>query len=151
MGLGLVVLAVALVMWLRPAGSDDDARAGVAPTATDSSEAPPSASSATPPATTSDEAFCDGFRRLAEVQGEFVATGDGGDPAPLRAAADDLVAAGVPQGMSLVARSGYDTLLGGVYDSIGLELDPAAIGAPAAPVTGGDAAFSAYLAQFCPA
>ncbi len=88
---------------------------------------------------------------MAEVQGEFVATGDGGDPAPLRAAADDLVAAGVPQGMSLVARSGYDTLLGGVYDSIGLELDPAAIGAPAAPVTGGDAAFSAYLAQFCPA
>ena len=86
---------------------------------------------------------------MAESQGQFVADDDGGADR-LEAYASALVAQGVPDTMSLPARSGYFTLIDGVYDSIGLELDPGAVGAPAAPVEGGDAAFSQYLTQFCP-
>ena len=52
--------------------------------------------------------------------------------------------------MSIPARSGYYTVISGVYDSIDDDLAPAAVGAPDEPVDGADAAFSSYLRQFCP-
>ena len=39
----------------------------------------------------------------------------------------------------------------GVYDSIGSELAPKAVGAAVTTFEGADAAFTAYLDQYCPA
>lgn len=152
----VAVLAVATaVLVLRPV--DDERVTGTRtdattpPSATTDTAGPaPSSPSVSPPARATDEEFCAGFRLLAESQGQFVSDGgdEGGDR--LRAAADSLVATGVPDAMSLPARSGYYTLMSGVYDTIGLELAPGAVGAPGEPVDGGDAAFSSYLGQYCP-
>jgi hypothetical protein len=140
LALGVLALVALVVLVQRPAGdvgTDEPARA---PEETTSSPAAP--------AVAGDEEFCAGFRALADSQAQFVAGSS--DEAALAASADALVDTGVPAGMSLPARSGYYTLIGSVYDSIGLDLEPAAVGAPADPVDGGDAAFSAYLQQSCP-
>jgi hypothetical protein len=144
LGLALVVVVAVAVFFLRPGGDSSDP----APSGGDSASAAPSASG--PPPVATDEEFCSEFRLLAESQGTFVSSGET-DPGPLRDAADALVAVGVPESMSLPARAGYYTLIDGVYDSIGDSLDPAAVGAPGKAVNGGDAAFSAYLTEFCPA
>ena len=148
------VLAVATAVFvLRPVddervtGTDTDVT--TAPSASTSSPSPTSPSVA-PPARATDEEFCAEFRLLAESQGQFVSSGDDEAVDRLRTSADSLVEAGVPDAMSLPARSGYHTLISGVYDSIGLELAPEAVGAPSEPVEGGDAAFSSYMGQYCP-
>lgn len=150
----VAVLAVATAVFvLRPV---DDKR--VSGSATDATTAPsatpsgpsPTAPSVSPPATATDEEFCAEFRLLAESQGQFVSTGDDAASDRLRASADSLVATGVPDAMSLPARSGYYALISGVYDAIGLELAPEAVGAPGEPVEGGDAAFSSYMGRYCP-
>ena len=148
----VAVLAVATaVLVLRPVDDETVTGAGTeATTAPSAATSSPSPTSPPVPPPATDEEFCAGFRLLAESQGQFVSSG--GDEASdrLRASADSLVAAGVPDAMSLPARSGYYTLMSGVYDTIGLELAPAAVGAPDEPVDGGDAAFSSYLGQYCP-
>jgi hypothetical protein len=145
-----VVLAMAVilaaVLLFRPG---DDEEPGSTPAPTGSSSA---SSSAVPtPATTSEEAFCAAFRRLAAAQGQYVATPDERAIEVLRAAADDLVSGGVPETMSLPARGGYHTVVEGVYETVGLSLDRSAVGALDEPVSGEEAAFSSYLTQFCPA
>lgn len=140
LGLGVLALVVLVVLVQRPAedtGADQ-------PSATPE----PTTSAPAAPAVATDEDFCAGFRALADSQAQYVA--GAADEAALQESADALVETGVPDGMSLPARSGYFTLVGSVYDSIGLDLEPAAVGAPAESVEGGDAAFSAYLQQSCP-
>lgn len=139
LAVGVLALVALIVLVQRPAGdsANEPARA------TEETTSSPAA-----PAVASDEKFCAGFRALAESQAQFVAGAV--DEAALEESADALVETGVPAGMSLPARSGYHTLIGSVYDSIGLGLEPGAVGAPAEPVGGGDAAFSAYLQQSCP-
>lgn len=147
------MLAVATAVFvLRPV--DDETVSG---SATDATTAPsattspsPTAPSVSPPARATDEEFCAEFRLLAESQGRFVSSGDDAATDRLRASADSLVATGVPDAMSLPARSGYYALISGVYDSIGLVLAPEAVGAPGEPVEGGDAAFSSYMGRYCP-
>ena len=145
LALGVLALVALIVLVQRPAGDagTDEPAATSEPTASE-----PTASERGAPAVASDEEFCAGFRALADSQAQFVA--GSGDEAALAESADALVDTGVPAGMSLPARSGYHALIGSVYDSIGLDLEPAAVGAPANPVDGGDAAFSAYLQQSCP-
>jgi hypothetical protein len=140
LAVGVLALVALIVLVQRPAGdsgTDEPARA------TEETTSSPAA-----PAVASDEKFCAAFRALAESQAQFVAGAV--DEAALEESADALVETGVPAGMSLPARSGYHTLIGSVYDSIGLDLEPGAVGAPAESVDGGDAAFSAYLQQSCP-
>ena len=72
------------------------------------------------------------------------------DEKALRESARALVDTGVPARLSLPARSGYYTLIGGLYDFVGLGLDPAAVGAPDEFIATGEAAFATYLAQSCP-
>lgn len=141
LAVGVLALVGLIVFVQRPAG---DAEPGSTPTST-----PEATTSARPaPAVASDEDFCAGFRALAESQAQFVA--GSADETALEESADELVDTGVPTGMSLPARSGYYALIGSVYDSIGLDLEPEAVGATAESVAGGDAAFSAYLQQSCP-
>jgi hypothetical protein len=140
LAVGVLALVALIVFVQRPAGdSGTDEPAG---TPEETTSAPAA------PAVASDEKFCAGFRALAESQAQLVAGAV--DEAALEESADALVETGVPAGMSLPARSGYYTLIGSVYDSIGLDLEPEAVGAPAESVDGGDAAFSAYLQQSCP-
>ncbi|MFC7363376.1 hypothetical protein [Nocardioides astragali] len=149
----VAVLAVAAAVFvLRPVDDGPVTAAG-----TDATTAPPASTptpspalSVPPPASATDEEFCAEFRRLAESQGQFVSNGGDTSVDRLRASADALVATGVPDAMSLPARSGYYTLISGVYDSIGLELAPEEVGAPGEPVAGGDAAFASYMGQYCP-
>lgn len=143
-----LVAAAVLVFFLAPTDGGD-APAGPAGEASGSTT-PPAADAAAPP-TATDEEFCAGFRLVAERQGVFVGTADETSRRALEEAADDLVVGGVPASMSLPARSGYFTLLSGIYGSIDRGLAPAAVGAPEEAVPDGDAAFSAYLAEFCPA
>ncbi len=140
LAVGVLALVGLIVFVQRPAGDD------AAPAAPDAT--PTSTPTSAAPAVATDEDFCAGFRALADSQAQYVA--GAADEAALQESADALVETGVPDGMSLPARSGYFTLVGSVYDSIGLDLEPAAVGAPAESVEGGDAAFSAYLQQSCP-
>jgi hypothetical protein len=140
LAVGVLALVALVVLVQRPAGDTGSDE----PTATPE----PTASAPTAPAVASEEEFCAGFRSLADSQAQFLA--GSADEAALQESADALVGTGVPAGMSLPARSGYYTLVGSVYDSIGLSLEPEAVGAPAESVDGGDAAFSAYLQQSCP-
>jgi hypothetical protein len=142
---GVLALVALIVLVQRPAG---DAEPDSTPTATPTATPEETTEERAAPAVASDEEFCDGFRALADSQAQFVAGSS--DEAALAESADALVDTGVPAGMSLPARSGYYTLIGSVYDSVGLDLGPEAVGAPADPVDGGDAAFSAYLQQSCP-
>ena len=136
---GLLVVAALVVFVVRPTDAPSPAPV------TD----PPS-SSAQPPAQASDEDFCDGFRGLAESQALYLSEGEGAEPDQLRESADALVEIGVPESMSIPARSGYYTVIGGVYESLDDDLAPAAVGAPDEPLDGADAAFSSYLLQYCP-
>lgn len=145
LALGVLALVALVVLVQRPAG---DAGTDGPPATPEPTTSEPSTSERGAPAVASDEEFCDGFRALADSQAQFVAGSS--DEAALAESADALVDTGVPAGMSLPARSGYHTLIGSVYDSIGLDVGPEAVGAPADPVDGGDAAFSAYLQQSCP-
>ena len=142
---GVLALVALIVLVQRPAGDADTDEPPAAPEPTTSE---PTTSERAAPAVASAEEFCDGFRALADSQAQFVAGST--DEAALADSADALVDTGVPAAMSLPARSGYYTLIGSVYDSVGLDLGPEAVGAPADPVDGGDAAFSAYLQQSCP-
>jgi hypothetical protein len=140
LALGVLALVGLIVFVQRPAGDDDAGEPAATPGATTSERAAP--------AVASDEEFCARFRALAESQAQFAAgSTDEGD---LEESADALVDTGVPDGMSLPARSGYYTLIGSVYESIGLDLEPQAVGATAESVDGGDAAFTMYLQQSCP-
>lgn len=140
--LAVAVLAlVALIVFVqRPAGDDTSGEPTATPESTTSERAAP--------AVANDEDFCASFRALAESQAQFAA--GSADEAALEESADALVDTGVPAGMSLPARSGYYTLIGSVYESIGLALEPEAVGATAESVDGGDAAFTMYLQQSCP-
>jgi hypothetical protein len=147
----VVVLIGLVVLVQRPAG--DTAPADPAPAASTQGATPTAPSGPeTPeftgePAVATDAEFCAEFRGLEKLQGRYVA-GDVDEDA-LRESAQALVDAGVPAGLSLSARSGYYTLIGGLYDFVGLGLDPAAVGAPDVPVAGGDEAFTAWLDQSC--
>ncbi|NYE35339.1 hypothetical protein F4692_000443 [Nocardioides cavernae] len=94
-----------------------------------------------------DEEFCAEFRRVDDLQRTY--SRGRADTDDLREAAQALVETGVPAAVSLPARSGYYTLIGGLYDFVGLGLDPAAVGAPDAFVATGEEAFAAYLTQSC--
>ena len=147
LALGLVVVAAVVVFAFRPTTSPRPSSEGrptptTTPTTTASSAAPQVARTPT------DEEFCSQFLLLAYSQGQFVS--DESLSADLQAAARSLVGTGVPDAMSLPARRGYDTMMSGVYESVGLELSPEEVGAPAQPPEGGDAAFSAYMNTFCP-
>ena len=139
---GLLAVAALVVFVARPTDGPSPAPVTDPPS---SSAQPPS-----PPAQASDEDFCGGFRSLAESQALHLSEGEDADPDQLRDAADALVGAGVPASMSIPARSGYYTVISGVYESIEDDLAPAAVGAPDEPVDGADAAFSSYLLQYCP-
>lgn len=143
LGAVLLIITVLIIFVLRPNGSPSTG-------GTPEDAAPADVATSTSPSSTTDEEFCAEFRRLAESQGQFVSGGSVGEE-QLKESADALIGVGIPVNMSLPARSGYFTLVGGVYDSIGLDLDPGVVGAPAAPFEGGDAAFSRYLTQYCPA
>jgi len=143
LALGVLALVALVVFVQRPAG--DDGEAGTTPASTPEETATERAA----PAVASDEDFCAAFRALAESQAQFAA-GSAEEDA-LEESADALVDTGVPAGMSLPARSGYYTLIGSVYESIGLSLEPEEVGATSESVAGGDAAFSSYLQQSCPA
>lgn len=150
---GLVVAIVLVLFVLGPGGEQAPPGAGEDPVgAADPSvsSVPDEAQPTEPPRQATDEEFCAGFVRLANSQGTFVSEGET-RPGPLQEAADDLVAIGVPQSMSLPARTGYHAVISGVYETIGLELPPEAVGAAATAVDGADAAFTAYLDQECPA
>lgn len=143
----LVGGVLVLVLFGRP---DDETSSNDAPAPSPSTSTSASAS-APEPTVASEEAFCAEFRRLAAMQSEYVAAPDQRATELLREAADRLLDVGVPRTMTLPARSGYYTVLEGVYQSIGLSLDPAAVGALDEPPAGSDAAFSSYLSQYCPA
>jgi hypothetical protein len=149
-----VLVLIGLVVFVqRPAG--DTAPAAPEPAA--STQETPAATPSGPetpdftgePAVATDAEFCAEFRGLEELQGQYV-EGEA-DEDDLQEAAQGLVDTGVPAGLSLPARSGYYTLIGGLYDFVGLGLDPAAVGAPDVPVAGGDEAFAAWLDQSCTA
>jgi hypothetical protein len=140
--LALVGLVLTIVLFT---GTRDDPPSTRQPAPAPSSSAVPS------PAVTSEEQFCAEFRRLAAAQTEFTIAPDRRGSELLREAADRLVAVGLPATMTLPARSGYFTLIEGIYQSLGLTLDPASVGALDEPVEGGDDAFSSYLIQYCPA
>jgi hypothetical protein len=142
-GAAVLVGVIVLVLFYRP--GDDDPATGPQPTPTSTP------TSVAPPASPSEEAFCAEFRRLAAAQSEYAAAPDARAIELLRDAADRLVEVGVPETMTLPARSGYFTVIDGVYGSLGLSIEPAAVGALDEPVDGADAAFSSYLIQFCPA
>lgn len=147
----VVVLIGLVVLVQRPAGDTDPAGPQPAASTQETTPAAPSGPE-TPeftgePSVATDAKFCAEFRGLEELQGQYVA-GDVDDDA-LRESAIALVDTGVPAGLSLSARSGYYTLIGGLYDFVGLGLDPAAVGAPDVPVAGGDEAFTAWLDQSC--
>jgi hypothetical protein len=149
----VVVLVGLVVLVQRPAGDRDDP-AAPAPAAS-TQETTPAAPSGpeTPeftgtPVVASVAEFCADFRGLEDLQGQYVA-GDVDEDA-LRESAQALVDTGVPADLSLPARSGYYTLIGGLYDFVGLGLDPAAVGAPDEVIAGGDEALTAWLARSCP-
>lgn len=133
------VAVLVLVFVLRPGDDAEDAPA-------------PDEGPSTSAAVVTDEEFCVGWKELAVAQGGFAADPDGGADA-LRVAADDLLALGVPEQMSPLARAGYLRVMDGVYESLGLRLDPARVeGAGGGePLEGADAAFAGYLAESCPA
>lgn len=154
LGAAIVVVAVLILFVLRPttdprtggaAGNPEnpaDVEAG--------SGAPIEGQASGPPKEATDEEFCAEFVRLAQGQAQFVSEGEA-NPDELERSADALLAAGVPANMSLSARSGFFTLLAGVYETLGMSLAPEAVGAAPAPVEGSDAAFAAYLGAYCPA
>jgi hypothetical protein len=156
-----VVLAVALVALIgliifvqRPAGDIAPAATPVPAESAQPEEAPDTRPSGptTPPFTgevpvATDKDFCAEFRRVDDLQRQY-ASGEVDEEA-LRESAQALVATGVPAGLSLPARSGYYTLIGGLYDFVGLGLDPSAVGAPDAFIATGEEAFATYLAQSC--
>ncbi|PVG81896.1 hypothetical protein DDE18_14375 [Nocardioides gansuensis] len=146
----LMVVGIAVVLLLRPDG-----------TGSPSSEPSPSSSSPTPTETVSpptarrppgERAFCAGFVSLADAQARY-ADDPAAQGAALEEAADRMVGLGVPESMPPAAGGGYYTLLNGIYSSLGKALDPAAVpGAlPGEQLPDSGAAFSAYLAQACPA
>lgn len=143
----VLVLVALVVLVQRPVG--DTAPADPAPAAEPAAvpSGPETPEVTGEPTVATDARFCADFRGLEELQGRYV-DGDVDEDA-LREAARALVDTGVPSGLSLPARSGYYTLIGGLYDFVGLGLDPAAVGAPDDPVAGGDEAFAAWLDQSC--
>lgn len=140
----LLMMGVLAVVLLARPGEEDTTAPSTAPP--DSSSAPPSVLP-----TPAEEDFCAGFRKLAATQSEYAAAPDARAVELLRIAADELIQLGVPTTMSLPARGGYHTVLEGIYESIGLSLDRSAVGALDEPGVNDDAAFSSYLAQYCPA
>lgn len=142
---GLLLLVLALVLLARTGGD------GTTSGDRDPPSEPPPSTAFSEPVVASEEEFCGQFRRLAAAQGEYAAAPDERASELLRDAADQMVATGIPATMTLPARSGYFTVLDGVYRSLGLSLDPAAVGALDEPVDAADAAFSSYLTQYCPA
>lgn len=144
--IGMVLLVLALVLFVRPGGSDDDTAPGAAPSATPAGPGPTGA-----PA--SDDEFCRGFRALAGAQAVYAATPDTRSAELVRESADALVAMGPPESMPIEARGGLYTLVSGVYTSLGETLPPSAVpGAADGPqVVGSDQAFGAWLNDYCPA
>lgn len=136
-----------MLLWPTDDGGDRTSRGAPSPTTT--AQAPPSQPSEPP--VVSEEKFCEEFRRLAAAQGEYAAVPDQTATELLREAADRMVAVGVPRSMTLPARGGYHGVLEGIYGTLGLTLDRAAVGALDEPAAGEDAAFGSYLTQFCPA
>ncbi|GAA5124524.1 hypothetical protein GCM10023339_46120 [Alloalcanivorax gelatiniphagus] len=153
LGAALVVVALMVLLVPRPGGDEGPsgtAQDGASAAGEPTGSAAPQVQTTGAPREATDEAFCEQFVAMANVQGEFISNGET-RPDLLEQAADDLVAVGVPASMSLPARTGYFNVISGVYDSIGLGLAPAAVGAAPAPVEGSDVAFTAYLDQYCPA
>ncbi len=155
LAVALATLVGLIVFVQRPAG-DTGAPAGPSAAGSTATEDPASDSRpsgpTTPPFTgevpvASDAEFCAEFRTVDEVQRQY-ARGKV-DRATVRRAARALVATGVPAELSLPARSGYYILIGGLYDFVGLGLDPAAVGAPDAFIASGGEAFETYLTQAC--
>ncbi|NYI99395.1 hypothetical protein HNR19_000094 [Nocardioides thalensis] len=147
-GAGLLILVVlALVLLVRPGGTDD---AGPGPEA-DPSTSPSGPGPTGPPAT--DGEFCRAFRALAAAQSVYVATPDARGAELLREAAAAVVAMGPPESMPIEARGGLFTALSGIYGSLGETLPPSAVpGAADGPqVAGSDQAFSGWLNEYCPA
>ncbi|NYE35346.1 hypothetical protein F4692_000450 [Nocardioides cavernae] len=143
---GVLLVAVLLVLFvLGPSAEEEPSGAGTTPAAPEDA-----AADVGPPAEATDEDFCAGFVALANSQAAFVGGGEAA-PEPLQEAADDLLAVGVPPAMDLPARTGYHAVLAGIYESIGMDLAPEAVGAASTAVEGADSAFTAYLDQRCPA
>jgi len=148
-----IVVATLVALFLRPGG--DESPTGteqdmVAPSAQTTPASQAEAPRSGTPRRATDEAFCAKFLEMAESQGRYVSDGER-SPELLQRSADGLLEVGVPDTMSLPARTGYYGLISGVYDSIGSELAPEAVGAAVTSFDGADAAFTAYLDQYCPA
>ncbi|WP_436699108.1 hypothetical protein [Nocardioides sp. BYT-33-1] len=147
LALALVVVLVVTLTFGRGGGHGDG---GDDPPPAE--EASPAAGGAVP----GEDEFCAGYLTLADAQGQYAAQpGTAADA--LRAAAGDLVALGVPDSMSPLARTGYYVEISGVYGSLGDELDRSAVpGAlvddgSGASTSGSVGAFGDWLAQYCPA
>jgi len=151
-------LAVALVgvlafIALRPSGGSDPEASPEKPTDPPASDVSPDATSVPTP---SEEAFCLAYGELAAAQGQYVALPDEGGARLLLSKADALVATGVPDSMSMLARTGYFVEISGIYTSLGQALDRSAV--PGAleddgsgtSVTGSGGAFGSWLNDFCP-
>ncbi len=146
---GVLVAVLALMLFLRPGDgdpADEPADAGASPAGV--------VPSATPDAAPSEEAFCEGYRRLAAAQGQYAAVPDATGAEILRGAADDLLATGVPDSMPVLARGGWFIEISGIYGSLGEELAPEAVPGAAdgdQQVAGASGAFASWLADLCPA
>lgn len=151
-GLGVLLVAVlGVVLLLRP-GSGGAGRQPPESAASPTGVLP----TATPATAPSEEAFCQGYRRLAAAQGQYAAQPDGPGAELLRGAADDLLAIGVPDSMQVPARTGYFVEISGIYASLGTALDRRAVpGAGEADggtsVSGVVGEFGVWLNRLCPA
>lgn len=146
---GLLLLVVlALVLVVRPGGSDEE---GYPATDPDVSTAPSAPGPTGRPAT--DDEFCRGFRELAAAQAVYAATPDARGADLLREAAGAVVAMGPPESMPIEARGGLFTTISGIYGSLGETLPPSAVpgSADGPQVAGSDQAFSGWLSEYCPA
>lgn len=143
---GMAFVVLALVLFVRPGGSDEDPAPAASPSASPSGPGPTGA----PPSAAE---FCQEFRELAAAQTVYAATPDTRGADLLRESADALVALGPPESMPVEARGGLYTVVSGIYGSIGETLPPSAVpGAADGPqITGSDQAFGAWLADVCPA
>lgn len=150
LGAALVVVVLLVLFVPRPGG---EGPTGPAPDVAPPGETTPAARAEVQttgaPRRATDEAFCDAFVAMVNSEGQPPGERETRTER-LEQLADELLAVGVPATMSLPARTGYYEVMSDVYDHIGLELAPEAVGAASLSIEGAGAAFTAYLDKNCP-
>ncbi|WP_210649242.1 hypothetical protein [Nocardioides sp. SYSU D00065] len=152
LGAALVVVTVCVLFVFRPGGErspSPPAQDSASSDAQASRRAPAQLEATEPPRRATEKAFCDAFVAMVKSEGQAPGTRETRTDR-LERLANDLVAVGVPASMSLPARTGYFEVMSDVYEHIGLELAPEAVGAASLSLEGAEAAFTAYLDQNCP-